>query len=269
MKRVARKGLVTAVVAGGVLASAGYAQADSAADGEAAGSPGVLSGNTVQVPVNIPVNVCGNTINVVGLLNPAMGNGCANTSATTGSSRPLDSRAASGSRRARHAGSPAVESGAGRTGGVIPGGPRLASSSQGGGAHALGRSAGSPGLLAGNTLGLPIHLPVNVSGNSADVVGIANPSFGNTAVNGGVPQPPVRATPPPPPAHQPIPAPPNNVADPAPPAPASQPPALAHTGTGGLGWTAAGSVGLLLGGALHHRPPVGAASARRGSTAGR
>ena len=46
--------------------------------GAAAGSPGVLSGNTVQVPVHVPVNVCGNTVNVVGLLNPAFGNHCAN-----------------------------------------------------------------------------------------------------------------------------------------------------------------------------------------------
>ncbi|MEK8142547.1 chaplin family protein [Streptomyces sp. M10(2022)] len=40
------------------------------AHGPAASSPGVVSGNVVQVPVNIPVNVVGNTVNVVGLLNP-------------------------------------------------------------------------------------------------------------------------------------------------------------------------------------------------------
>ncbi|GAA3291047.1 hypothetical protein GCM10020295_06880 [Streptomyces cinereospinus] len=43
------------------------------------GSPGVISGNTVQLPVHVPVNVCGNTVNVVGLLDPAAGNRCANT----------------------------------------------------------------------------------------------------------------------------------------------------------------------------------------------
>ncbi|MDZ8226300.1 chaplin [Nostoc sp. ChiVER01] len=37
-----------------------------------------LSGNVVQVPVHIPVNVCGNTVNVIGLLNPAFGNTCVN-----------------------------------------------------------------------------------------------------------------------------------------------------------------------------------------------
>lgn len=54
------------------------ALADSDANGAASGSPGVLSGNNVQVPVSTPVNVCGNSVNVVGLLNPAFGNACAN-----------------------------------------------------------------------------------------------------------------------------------------------------------------------------------------------
>lgn len=40
--------------------------------------PGVSSGNVVQAPVEVPVNVCGNTVNVVGLLNPAHGNLCVN-----------------------------------------------------------------------------------------------------------------------------------------------------------------------------------------------
>ncbi|MEJ1202074.1 chaplin [Streptomyces sp. BB1-1-1] len=61
-----------------VLAGAGAASADSGAQGAAVGSPGVASGNVVQVPVHVPVNVCGNTVNVIGLLNPAFGNGCAN-----------------------------------------------------------------------------------------------------------------------------------------------------------------------------------------------
>ncbi len=41
-------------------------------------SPGVASGNVVQVPVHVPVNVCGNTVNVIGLLNPTFGNSCVN-----------------------------------------------------------------------------------------------------------------------------------------------------------------------------------------------
>ncbi|MCZ4509757.1 chaplin [Streptomyces sp. ActVer] len=60
------------------MGMAAPAFADAEAQGAAVGSPGVLSGNVVQVPVHIPVNVCGNSINVIGLLNPAFGNQCVN-----------------------------------------------------------------------------------------------------------------------------------------------------------------------------------------------
>ncbi|MFD7702996.1 chaplin ChpH [Streptomyces caelestis] len=69
---------VAAATGGLVLAGAGMAAADSGAQGAAVHSPGVLSGNVVQAPIHIPVNVCGNTISVIGLLNPAFGNVCIN-----------------------------------------------------------------------------------------------------------------------------------------------------------------------------------------------
>ncbi|WP_030055692.1 MULTISPECIES: chaplin [Streptomyces] len=69
---------VGAAVVGIVAAGAGTAMASSGAEGVAAGSPGVISGNQVQVPVHIPINLCGNTIGVVGLLDPAFGNHCVN-----------------------------------------------------------------------------------------------------------------------------------------------------------------------------------------------
>ncbi|WP_406310794.1 MULTISPECIES: chaplin [unclassified Streptomyces] len=53
-------------------------EAKDSAVGTATGSPGLLSGNVVQAPVDIPVNVCGNTVNVIGVLNPAAGNTCVN-----------------------------------------------------------------------------------------------------------------------------------------------------------------------------------------------
>ncbi|WRZ77086.1 chaplin [Streptomyces sp. NBC_01237] len=60
------------------LGFAAPAMADAGAEGIAVGSPGVLSGNVVQIPVHIPINACGNTVNVVGLLNPSFGNTCIN-----------------------------------------------------------------------------------------------------------------------------------------------------------------------------------------------
>ncbi|MEU8140228.1 chaplin [Streptodolium elevatio] len=61
-----------------IMAGAGAANAEADADGAAVGSPGVISGNLAQVPVHVPVNVCGNSVNVIGVLNPAFGNFCAN-----------------------------------------------------------------------------------------------------------------------------------------------------------------------------------------------
>ncbi|GEB61611.1 chaplin [Streptomyces gardneri] len=69
-----------AVVAGIIMAmgAASPAIADAGAGAVAAGSPGVLSGNVVQVPIHIPINICGNSINVIAALNPAVGNVCIN-----------------------------------------------------------------------------------------------------------------------------------------------------------------------------------------------
>ena len=77
IRSLAVTGAVTAVLALGG-STAAYADNGAEAHGFAANSPGILSGNVVQVPINIPINVCGNTINVVGLHNPAIGNTCKN-----------------------------------------------------------------------------------------------------------------------------------------------------------------------------------------------
>ncbi|MFJ7150006.1 chaplin family protein [Streptomyces sp. NPDC100445] len=142
MRQSTRKGLMTMAAATGVIAAvSGHAHADAAATGATAGSPGVLSGNTVQVPVHAPVDVCGNTVNVVGLLDPAVGNTCAG-----------------------HGGAPARHHG---------------DSGGSGGSHAGGGSTGSPGVGSGNTVQVPVDVPVNVCGNSVDVVGAGNPAVGD------------------------------------------------------------------------------------------
>ncbi|MFD9724626.1 chaplin [Streptomyces sp. NPDC059072] len=76
----ARRRVVVALVVGAVaIGSPSVAFADAGAQGAAGHSPGVGSGNVIQVPMHIPVNVCGNTVNVIGLLNPSFGNTCINT----------------------------------------------------------------------------------------------------------------------------------------------------------------------------------------------
>ena len=66
------------LAAAAILGSSGAASADSGAEGAAVGSPGVVSGNVLQMPIHVPINVCGNSIDIVGLLNPTFGNVCVN-----------------------------------------------------------------------------------------------------------------------------------------------------------------------------------------------
>ncbi|MCC9708624.1 chaplin [Streptomyces sp. MNU76] len=149
MRQVTRKGLMTVAAASGVFAAAGgMAHADSGAQGSATNSPGVLSGNTVQAPVEAEVNVCGNTVNVVGLLNPAAGNKCSN---------------GGGGKHAR--------------------GDQGNGSSHGG-SQARGHASDSPGVASGNVVQAPVHAPVNVCGNSVNVVGVGNTAVGNDCSGG-------------------------------------------------------------------------------------
>ncbi|MFC8715739.1 chaplin [Streptomyces sp. NPDC057197] len=81
MRQTLSRGVFAAAAATSVLSLYGSAAfADSTADGVSAGSPGVLSGNTIQAPVEVPVNACGNTVDAAAALNPAFGNKCANVS---------------------------------------------------------------------------------------------------------------------------------------------------------------------------------------------
>jgi hypothetical protein len=78
MQTLLKTAAVSAAVLGVALAGAGTAAADATATGAANNSPGVVSGNLIQVPVHVPVNLCGNSVNVIGALNPAFGNRCEN-----------------------------------------------------------------------------------------------------------------------------------------------------------------------------------------------
>ncbi|WP_334314268.1 chaplin [Streptomyces xanthophaeus] len=214
----------------------GFAYADADAGGAAERSPGLLAGNLVQLPVHTPVNVCGNTVSVVGVLNSATGNRCTNEASRGGNHH--GSRSSQPSSPSAHSSKPGTGSGSGN----------------GGGATAQGRGKDSPGLLSGNGIQLPVDIPLNLSGNSVSVVGIGNSSSGNTSVNGEVPSGPKPPQPQPPVVEQPVTPP-----SPAPPAPPRHTEALAQTGADGLGYLLPGGGALLLGGALLYRRfrPVG------------
>lgn len=81
LRQTLTRGVFAAAAATSALSLYGSpALADSNADAVANGSPGLLSGNSVQAPVEVPVNVCGNTVDAAAALNPAFGNKCSNVS---------------------------------------------------------------------------------------------------------------------------------------------------------------------------------------------
>lgn len=69
---------LVAATGGLVMAGAGMASAEATAHGSAQDSPGILSGNVIQAPVQVPVNACGITVSIVGVLDQAFGNTCVN-----------------------------------------------------------------------------------------------------------------------------------------------------------------------------------------------
>ncbi|MET8176846.1 chaplin [Streptomyces clavifer] len=247
MRQVTRKGLITMAAAGGVLAlSGGYAHADAGASGGASNSPGVLSGNSIQVPIDIPVNVCGNSVNVVGLLNPTSGNDCGNGSTGAGHGHASDDSAPSGHGRG----------GSGTSGsGSHASGPEARDSGAGTGRHrasgatAHGEAKGSPGIASGNQVQVPVEIAVNACGNSITIGGLLNPVFGNSCENEAEALPPVV----PPTPHTPVQEPVRPVAHTpaAPQAPEARlvTEQLAHTGAGGLDLLVPAGAGLLLAGA--------------------
>ena len=78
MLKTKKLAALAAATGGLVMAGAGMASADATAHGSAQDSPGIVSGNNVQIPVHVPLNLCGDTVSVIGILDQALGNHCEN-----------------------------------------------------------------------------------------------------------------------------------------------------------------------------------------------
>lgn len=168
MRQVLNKSMIVMAAASGILTAAAWLRARRRLGRRGRRElPGVASGNAVQVPVHVPVNVCGNTVNVIALLNPAFGNTCANVS----SADHHDDNAYGD----EHGGAYGDEQDGAYGGGH--------GGHSGSGASADGKAVGSPGVLSGNLVQAPVDVPVNACGNSVNVVGLLNPASGNTCVN--------------------------------------------------------------------------------------
>jgi hypothetical protein len=242
-----KRRVVLGMTTGGLLMTGlgmANAQADTTASGGTAHSPGIGSGNTIQLPINAPINVCGNQLDVIGILNSVTGNSCEN--------KGSGSTSASGSAK----GSPGVGSGnliqipinapinvCGNQLDIIGIGDTVhgnscetasMKSAGGGSTTASGSAKGSPGIGSGNLIQIPINTPVNVCGNQVDVIGILNSVTGNSCENGGSGGKPPHPspTPPTPTPTQPVTPPPTGCECPPPPPPTTPcPPSATATST--------------------------------------
>ncbi|WP_332112916.1 chaplin [Streptomyces sp. ActVer] len=222
MRQTLSRGMVVAAAATSFMSLyTPQAFADTNANGVAADSPGVLSGNSVQAPVTVPVNACGNSVDVAAGLNPTFGNSCATAPGTGKHRKPDTPRHAPPSGYGSGSGYDSGDGfgngygygadhgygsgyGYGRRGGYgsdhgdgsgpygsghqssgHPGGPGRGGDSgqHGGGSSAHGGARNSPGVGSGNNAQVPVDVPVNACGNTVDVVALLNPAFGNKCAN--------------------------------------------------------------------------------------
>jgi hypothetical protein len=256
MRQILSRSLLTVAAASSILAATGgYASADSGSEANTSGSPGLLSGDSVTAPVDVPVNACGNTVDAVAAANGAFGNNCGSHSQSS----------------VGHAAPDAGQAGQSDAAGA----QTEASGLYGEGSGAQSSVHGSPGVLSGNSLDIPVHAPVNACGNTVDPLALLNTPMGNSCGAEQAPDAPV-VLPAPVTATPDVPETPPETLPISRPQPVAQThsqtyPQLAETGGGlggrDLGVAGATSAALLLGGAMLYRrgarPAPAAAGAHR------
>jgi hypothetical protein len=195
MYEVAKRSAVLAAATGGLLlAGAACASAD-ATTLPALGAADVLSGNSVEIPVNVPVNVCG--IGVLGM--SADGSSCSSTGAAAtgggggtggGSARSAD--VLSGNSVSIPVTIPANVCDIGLLGMSADAASctSMGAAATGGAGGTVGGSASSSSVLSGNSVSVPVTAPANVCGigvlgMSADGSSCSSTGAAVTAGSGG------------------------------------------------------------------------------------
>lgn len=189
LRQALSKGMLSAAAVTSILSLSGaHAFADSEADGHAQDSPGVVSGNAVQAPLDVPVNVCGNTADVIAGLNPAYGNECENVSDHR-ESRPHHKKSSHEGKPPRHHeeqhhAKPEAEREA-KPEQHAPQRPHQEprphheGSSDSSAVIAEGDAVGSPGVASGNNAKAPVDAPIQACGNHLGIVSLLSSVFGN------------------------------------------------------------------------------------------
>jgi LPXTG-motif cell wall-anchored protein len=160
--------------------------------GSTSGEDGLLSGNQSAVGVDVPLDVCGNQVTVVGDANQSGGCAPSGSSAARG---PADGGTTTGEDGAGSGNQTDVEVDApvevsGNQVTVVGDGNRSDGSTQtgraasGSGAGGGDSTSGEDGAGSGNQTDVEVDAPVEVSGNQVTVVGDGNQSAGSTQTGG-------------------------------------------------------------------------------------
>jgi hypothetical protein len=181
--------------AGGAGGSQGGASATAVTDN----SGGVLSGNVVQVPVNIPVNACGNQVGALAVHDEVGGSVCTNGSGagSAGSSAAAATKNSGGVLSGNVVQVPISvpvnacgnQVGVAAVGDFVAGGD--CSNSGTPGASASGSVSNSGGVLSGNQVSVPITVPVNLCGDQIVAGAVGDVVGGSACGTDAVPPTPV------------------------------------------------------------------------------
>jgi hypothetical protein len=190
-----RRGMVAAVLAGG-LATAGASAASGT--GSTSDNTGLLNGNQIDLPIQVPVDVCGNAVGVLGTANASCEGGATATNSGSGGGGNTSSGnlgAANGNQVNAPIQIPisACGNAVGNASASCKGGAAATNSGSGGG----NTTSGNLGLLNGNQVDLPVQVPISACGNAVAVLGTAqawcvggasanNPGGGGKKGTGGV-----------------------------------------------------------------------------------
>ncbi|GAA1849665.1 chaplin family protein [Asanoa iriomotensis] len=172
MKTWVRKSISVGVMAaGGLLATQAAAQA---ADAITTGNYGIANGNQVVMPIQAPINLCGNSIALIGGAFASCDGGAVAVNGGGGQEDPKDN----GYRK--HHDDEFVKAAEGKH---KKHGKKDDKSPWGDGSTFI--TSGNYGLLNGNQIIVPIQAPINVAGNAIGIVGgaFASATGGAVAVN--------------------------------------------------------------------------------------
>ncbi|HEY2443642.1 MAG TPA: chaplin [Streptosporangiaceae bacterium] len=202
--------------------------------GTTSGNNSILGGNQINVPISIPINVCGNAIAVLGqAFGMCEGGASTGSGGSSGGSTTSGNYSVGGGNQITIPISVPINvcgnsaAGLGHANSRCKGGASTGSGGSGGGSTTSG--GGSVG--GGNQVTVPISVPINVCGNSVAGLGQANSSCKGGSSTGNPP------TPPPPPCRHHCPPPPCRHHCPPPPPGHHKPGHHHHHHHGGTGTT--------------------------------